>query len=775
MRRILIVILVFGSLGVNAQNARSYIRAAEQFILNGYYEDAIEQYSKALALEPQNGKAYEDRAKAYQETGNLIAAAEDFKNAAVFNTNPAENFLAAAQIHYDQGDYEAADVLTSKAIEEKSKYHEAYILKCLANLAMEKYSSALQAAEQALDARNTAYAQFLKGKAAYKLGNLEEAEQDLEKAIIKDKLLFDAFITLARVQYEENKIKYGIENCSYVISYERKNIEAYVLRSIGYNLQKQYNKAIQDISVAIALDSSSTHYYVLRGNYYLNLAQFQNAINDYTVALNQDMLNTEALRMRASAYERIDQKTKASSDYALLLTLTDKSDHETVAELEDRIYALNRERMKPRIVLNEPLVNDDLEVMIADDLKNIELKVRIEDQSKLKFFKINNDTLLNNPVGANKKDYDYIIKTNDLEFLTLSATDIYDNTTTVSYPIERIETHPPRITLFNPYVGDDGILTITREDNYLYLEGRIEDESQIASIQVDEVTASYAPRDMNPRFTATLDIRKKNRLRIKATDIYGNVTETEYLFRRDGRVLSDDSPMGNTWVILIENSEYKDFPNLVSPEKDVQLMQTALSRYKINKVIVKRDLTKREMERFFSIDLRDLVRVNKVNSLLIWFAGHGLNQNGTGYWIPSDARRDVEFSYYNINALKASLYSYTNLTHLLVVSDACETGPAFCQALRGPIESVSCTQTALATKKSAQVFTSAGDGYAYDNSLFTRSFVNTLLNNEDDCVSIEDIAGRVSVVLETNTVQKPEFGRISGIQDDLGTFFFITR
>ena len=48
------------------------------------------------------------------------------------------------------------------------------------------------------------------------------------------------------------------------------------------------------------------------------------------------------------------------------------------------------------------------------------------------------------------------------------------------------------------------------------------------------------------------------------------------------------------------------------PEKDIQLMQQALGRYKVNKIIIKRNLTKREMERFFSIDLRDLIRANQV-------------------------------------------------------------------------------------------------------------------------------------------------------------------
>jgi hypothetical protein len=134
-----------------------------------------------------------------------------------------------------------------------------------------------------------------------------------------------------------------------------------------------------------------------------------------------------------------------------------------------------------------------------------------------------------------------------------------------------------------------------------------------------------------------------------------------------------------------------------------------------------------------------------------------------------------EFSYYSVNALKASLYSYTSLTHVLVVSDACETGSGFCVALRGPIPIVTCSETQLSEKKSAQVLTSAGSGYAYDNSYFSRAFANALLNNEDDCASIEDIARRVSLIMQSSSSQTPEFGRIAGLTDELGTFFFISR
>jgi hypothetical protein len=102
------------------------------------------------------------------------------------------------------------------------------------------------------------------------------------------------------------------------------------------------------------------------------------------------------------------------------------------------------------------------------------------------------------------------------------------------------------------------------------------------------------------------------------------------------------------------------------------------------------------------------------------------------------------------------------------------TGNGFCMALRGPIGEIACSRTDLAYKKSAQVLTSAGAGYAYDNSFFSRAFANTLLNNEDDCSSIEDIVNKVNLIMQANSNQSPEFGHIPGLTDELGTFFFFS-
>lgn len=234
--------------------------------------------------------------------------------------------------------------------------------------------------------------------------------------------------------------------------------------------------------------------------------------------------------------------------------------------------------------------------------------------------------------------------------------------------------------------------------------------------------------------------------------------------------------MGKTWVVFLENSKYQSFASLDGPVKDISLMRTALANYEVHNIIVKKDLTKTQMDRFFSIELRDMVKKNHVNSLVIWYAGHGKFQNETGYWIPIDADRNDEFSYFNINNLKAGMQVYAaELTHTLVITDACESGPSFYQAMRSDIVVRNCDDEKAIKFKSSQVFSSAGYELATDNSQFTKTFANSLINNSDACIPIESIVLSVGESVTKDNQQKPQFGKIAGLEDENGTFFFIRK
>lgn len=246
------------------------------------------------------------------------------------------------------------------------------------------------------------------------------------------------------------------------------------------------------------------------------------------------------------------------------------------------------------------------------------------------------------------------------------------------------------------------------------------------------------------------------------------------IFSSDAQV--NNSVMGKTWIIFIENSKYETFASLDGPTQDVVLMKAALMNYKIDKIIHKKDLTKKQMEDFISYELKDQIIANKVNSVLFWYAGHGKFIYETGYWVPVDARRDDESTYFNTAFLKKSLQSYQNeLTHILVITDACESGPTFYQAMRATNEIKNCSDLQASQSKSSQVFSSSGYDLAIDESQFTRAFANSLTKNSTTCIPIEAIVAEVTSAVVRNNQQKPKFGKIEGLKDEDGTFFFISK
>jgi hypothetical protein len=443
-------------------------------------------------------------------------------------------------------------------------------------------------------------------------------------------------------------------------------------------------------------------------------------------------------------------------------------------DAQGRLYELNREKVPPEITIISPApINNTVE--IRGDKAAVLITGNIKDKSKIKSFLINNEPVT---IAEKNGEYEFLsnVNVNGLDKITFIARDDYDNEKVLNYSLLRTEINPPKIIIVAPYTSEDGQVFLDSATPNIAVQGKISDESQIKSITIGDVTASYRRDELNPGFTAILDISNINKFTVVAEDVYGNRQETEFKLNREGAEIAANNPMGKTWVVFVENSSYETFASLDGPIKDVSTIQRALANYQINNTLHMVDMTKAEMEKFFNIELRDLVKKNQVKSLLVWYAGHGKFINDIGYWIPVDAKRDDEFTYFNINTLKAGLQGYTDvIVHTLVVSDACESGPGFYTAMRSAGDDPKCDNTIVAGAKSAQVFSSAGYELAVDNSKFTATFANTLMNNKNACIPIETIVKSVTAAVTTDNGQKPKFGKIQGLEDMNGTFFFIAK
>jgi tetratricopeptide (TPR) repeat protein len=750
--------------------------AAGKFEKAKNYEGAIENYSKAIEVDPKFEKAYVARALSYEKIGFKMEAIEDYKKALAFNPKEKTYYYNAGRLMTDLAKYSEADEMLRKAIERDKGYMEALTEEVKVLFQLRDYTYGLKVTEMALSKKRNAQNLYNHAVMLDSLKNNTEAEKYYKYAKQSDAKFIPAYVGLAMTQIKLNKNEEAMKICDEALSKDPNNIDVFYAKSLVNAAKKDYQNAINEITKVI-LTKPSTNAYMQRASFYIVLGQHHNAINDYTQVTRLDDKYIYAYLNRAYANEFIQNFKAALSDYNTVASLAngDAKIDDIVSQAKKKIFELNREGNKPEVELTS-LKSDRNTVKIASDKHEIVLRGIVRDASLIKSVSVNTKPAVFSMDSLNPVFTATVTDLTRLNELVVSATDVYNNTQNAHFRIEKTESDKPVIIIETPIATFENEIFIENNNQEIYLQGKVKDASHIETITVDGISASFNASNLNPDFSIQVKIAEKSKISVTVRDIYGNENIQVYSLNRSAATAGLDNPMGNTWVVFIENSKYTSFPSLEGPAKDVTAMRAALANYKITKTIVKQNMTKTEMEKFFSIELRDYVRNNNINSLLIWYAGHGKYVSPTGYWVPSDGKTDDEFSYFGINNLKAAMQSYAGkLVHTLVITDACESGATFLMAMRGSDEDKRCENFELTKAKSSQVFTSAGYELATDNSQFTKTFVSCLNNNVDPCLPIEKIVKRVTYSVSQAGNQAPKFGRIKDLEDEGGTYFFIRK
>jgi len=760
------------------QQIKKYYDEGMIYLQEKKYPEAIKKFSNIIKLNKDYKDVYVKRALAYEGNNDFKEAADDYFTAAnIYNKGKSENYFKAGKHYYNIKNYNKAIECLNKCNETDKKNSEAYELKALSYIQTSNYEAAKYESLQALRLKKTAQYYYLHALCAFYLHDLVLSEEDALKAIKLKADYSDSYLLLAEVYYALNKSDKALEMSNKAIIFNPKNVNCYLVRSKIYIKKNNIQEAINDLSeVLTRLEPQNIEVLFQRAKYYELISQNSLAITDYSKIISIDPNNLLAIFYRAKNYELLDIKNYAISDYQHFLNaLSISSDSMNIEAnyARERIYVLNKENNNPEITLRWPEITKESIFQVADNKDTIYVSGFVFDQSELKFLKINGNKInLNEQYG--QKQFNFLLNIKNVEYVIVEAEDIYNNYEYQRFSIIRTETEVPRIHLLNPYASDDGYIYLESNSSSIFVEGKITDQSLIASIFIDDVSASFKLSELNPVFTAIVKITNKATLSVRVTDIYGNITVKEFYINRDGINLLTDNPMGKTWVIFIQNTSYEFMPVLKGPANDAEKIKAALSAYQINNFIIKKNMNKQEMQRFFLIELRDLVKNNNINSLLIWFAGHGKYMNEMGYWLPVNALPYDEFTYFPVHTLKGNLQIYNKeLKHILVVTDACDAGPSFSMVIRADTQEPDCSDYTYATLRSAQVLTSTSQGWASDYSVFADAFAEALNNNPNSCISIDQISNFVSNKVKSALKQNPVFGKIAGLEDEDGTFFFI--
>jgi len=780
MRKILLLaaIIILSVANTSAQSAKKLLRQGKKQLKESQIELAASSLTLAIQADPNLADAYISRANAYSILGEYDKAIKDLDIVNKLEVKDYESWLKNANLNYTKEDYKKASEKYASylAIEDKDLSIYSRQIECL--MIIEDYQKALFFAKQKQNVDETAQGFYEVASIEYILGNFASAEESYRKAITEDKNNIDYHVGLAHTLYDQSKYDACIFETNEVFRRDKNNKDAYILRAQSNHKKINYTSAIDDMSKVIVLYSSDDDFLDnlnFRGDLYLEFSQHMNAISDYSRVIGKNPENTYALYKRSIAYEEITRNDEAIEDLTTIIAIAGTGaiiNESVLSESKTKLYSLKKESDDPEINIINDFVTDNT-IRVTFEKTEIEINIKVKDENSIDLLEVDGEEVT---IGENSGSVDvfHTVSITDKDKISISSKDTYGNQTTVPFYIQRVENDLPEVNFTHPYAKNNELLLDATDYSRVYFTGNINDQSLIKSILIDDILVNFDREEKNPRFEATLNLEDKTKITVKATDIYDNVFEKEYSLNREQALYAADSPMGKTWIVFIENSKYTSFASLEGPSKDVELMKTALTNYKVDNVIHKTNFTKTQMERFFRIELRDLIKGQNINSLVIWYAGHGKFLNEIGYWIPVDAVRNDEFSYYSIANLRANMQVYAgNLTHTLVINDACESGPSFYQAMRSDVVVRECGDESAIKFKSSQVFSSAGYELAADNSQFTKTFANSLMNNNDDCIPIERIVLNVGKSINTDEQQKPQFGKIRGLGDEDGSFFFI--
>lgn len=645
--------------------------------------------------------------------------------------------------NYDEGKYYLALNLFSKAIKIDSTFVDAYLYRAKVYKKINKLQLAAEDYEMTTIISPNVVDYFLEtSKMYYKIKNYEKALYYSSETLILDDNNFQAYQieSLAYIKIKIYKDAIVAANNALKIN---ETFEEYYIKGVAYDSLKNYKQAIINYKKAIDLNKNFKKVYISLTKTYLKNKDYNNSLITINSIINRFPNYPEAYNTRSLVYYKMNKIPSAINDLSKLETLID-----------DPNILLKRGKyyFQSNLFLNAK--SDFTQLIAISDSNNEAIYWRGRA----------NEELLE--INAAIKDYkNYIVVTQN------SVNNTYIKDAKKRLYILNKEDNSPVLTIYSPIIKNNSIQIPFNSDS-IYIKGIIKDENEIKFFTINGENITI---NKDNSFTYLLDKSNTNNVKIEIADIYNNTTKKNYLINREELVISKNNPMGKTWVVFIENSEYNTFMDIKGPAKDVVLIKKALSNYEIHNFIHKKNMTKQDMERFLSIELRDLIKNKNVTSLLIWYAGHGKFINETGYWIPSDGNSNDEFTYFNINTLKASILSYmSNLKHILIISDACETGESFYTAMRSSNEDKLCDDKKATEFKSAQVVSSAGYELASDNSLFTKIFAKSLIYNNNVCISIESIVKNITKSTISQK-QKTIFGKISGVEDENGTFFFVRK
>ena len=308
-------------------DARAYLRRGIEALQRGNLDDAITISRKSHGHDGTEtsilAQAYYYRGVAYRQKHEYEAAINDFERAIDLNPSYFFAYYNRGVVYYKTHNYDLANADFDEAIELFPKHPEAYYCRAGVYERKRDYERAICDLNKTIElSPNHVNAYSTRGYVYAWMGNHEKAITDCNSAIELDPNSPFAYSCRGGVHEIAGDFGHAMADCNSAIELDPENFDAYAVRGVVFFRLRHYERAIEDYTKGINLEPRCDIVYFNRGEARLHLSQWDEAKNDMTTDAENGYDIVAAFRKNHGSVQEFQQKTGITlpEDIAEMLT-----------------------------------------------------------------------------------------------------------------------------------------------------------------------------------------------------------------------------------------------------------------------------------------------------------------------------------------------------------------------------------------------------------------------------------------------------------------------
>ena len=298
-----------------------YMRGNLKKDIYSNYEGAIEDYTRALYINPMFLYAYNKRGLCKVELGYYEEAIDDYAKATAINPNFTYAHYNKSIPKNNLGDYEGAIADCDVAIMLTPNFSRPYVNRGIAKSEIGDMEGAIKDYEAALNLNRSAEAYLNIGVLKNNMGDYQGAIKSYSDAIEYDSEFALAYYNRGNTKMELEDYEGAIEDYTRAINLNYRDTDSYYNRGNAKRKLKDLEGSEEDYQKTVEIDPGYARVYYNRGLVREELENFMGAIDDYTISIVFDCNTLNCYLRRAALLANFQKYSEAVEDYTKAIEL----------------------------------------------------------------------------------------------------------------------------------------------------------------------------------------------------------------------------------------------------------------------------------------------------------------------------------------------------------------------------------------------------------------------------------------------------------------------